>query len=312
TGPNAAEWLAQVMANRVPAIGRMVLSPMLNDAGRLIGDFTIARLSEERFFVVGTYAAEVFYMRWFERSLPPAGVTVRPCAMEYTGLSVAGPNARALLQSLVVDDLSTQAFPFMSFKKLDVGMVPALVGRVSFTGDIGYEMWVTSDYQRALYDLLVQAGAKFELKHLGGRALNSLRLEKSFGTWAREYRPIYGPYEAGLGRFVDLKKPEFIGRAAAEAEKASGGVRRLITLDVDANDADAIGDEPIYHAGKVVGWVTSGGYGHSVGKSLAMGYVNNDVADHTTDFAVELMGEVRGAVRLAEPAFDPSGARMRT
>ena len=312
TGPNAAEWLAKVMANRVPAIGRMVLSPMLNDAGRLIGDFTIARLSEERFFVVGTYAAEVFYMRWFERSLPPAGVTVRPCAMEYTGLSVAGPNARALLQSLVVDDLSTQAFPFMSFKKLDVGMVPALVGRVSFTGDIGYEMWVTSDYQRALYDLLVQAGAKFELKHLGGRALNSLRLEKSFGTWAREYRPIYGPYEAGLGRFVDLKKPEFIGRAAAEAEKASGGVRRLITLDVDANDADAIGDEPIYHAGKVVGWVTSGGYGHSVGKSLAMGYVNNDVADHTTDFAVELMGEVRGAVRLAEPAFDPSGARMRT
>ena len=312
TGPNAAEWLAQVMANRVPAIGRMVLSPMLNDAGRLIGDFTIARLSEERFFVVGTYAAEVFYMRWFERSLPPAGVTVRPCAMEYTGLSVAGPNARALLQSLVVDDLSTQAFPFMSFKKLDVGMVPALVGRVSFTGDIGYEMWVTSDYQRALYDLLVQAGAKFELKHLGGRALNSLRLEKSFGTWAREYRPIYGPYEAGLGRFVDLKKPEFIGRAAAEAEKASGGVRRLITLDVDANDADAIGDEPIYHAGKVVGWVTSGGYGHSVGKSLAMGYVNNDVADQTSDFAVELMGEVRGAVRLAEPAFDPSGARMRT
>ncbi len=312
TGPNAAEWLAKVMANRVPAIGRMVLSPMLNDSGRLIGDFTIARLSEERFFVVGTYAAEVFYMRWFERSLPPAGVTVRPCAMEYTGLSVAGPNARALLQSLVVDDLSTKAFPFMSFKKIDVGMVPALVGRVSFTGDIGYEMWVTSDYQRALYDLLVQAGAKFELKHLGGRALNSLRLEKSFGTWAREYRPIYGPYEAGLGRFVDLKKPEFIGRAAAEAEKASGGVRRLITLDVDANDADAIGDEPIYHAGKVVGWVTSGGYGHSVGKSLAMGYVNNDVADHTSDFAVELMGEVRGAVRLAEPAFDPSGARMRT
>ena len=311
TGPRAAEWLGQVMANRVPAIGRMVLSPMLNDAGRLIGDFTIARLSEERFFVVGTYAAEVFYRRWFERTLPPAGVTVRPCAMEYTGLSVAGPQARELLQPLVADDLSTKAFPFMSFRKIDVGMVPALVGRVSFTGDIGYEMWVTSDYQRALYDLLVKAGARFGLRHLGGRALNALRLEKSFGTWAREYRPIYGPYEAGLGRFVDLKKPEFAGRAAAEAEKASGGVRRLITLDVDARDADAIGDEPIYHAGKVVGWVTSGGYGHTVGKSLAMGYVSKDVADATGDFGVELMGEVRGAVRLAEPAFDPAGARMR-
>jgi dimethylglycine dehydrogenase len=311
TGPKAAEWLAKVMANRVPAIGRMVLSPMLNDSGRLIGDFTIARLSEERFFVVGTYAAEVFYMRWFERTLPPSGVTVRPCAMEYTGLSVAGPGSRELLQSLVAEDLSTAAFPFMAFRKVDVGMVPALVGRVSFTGDIGYEMWVTSDYQRALYELLKQAGQKVGLRHLGGRALNSLRLEKSFGTWAREYRPIYGPYEAGLGRFVDLRKPDFIGRAPAEAEKASGGVRKLVTLAVDAKDADAIGDEPIYHAGKVVGWVTSGGYGHTVGKSLAMGYVNNDVADHTSDFAVELMGEVRGAVRLSEPAFDPSGARMR-
>jgi dimethylglycine dehydrogenase len=311
TGPKAAEWLGRVMANRVPAIGRMVLSPMLNDAGRLIGDFTIARLSEERFFVVGTYAAEVFYMRWFERTLPPSGVIVRPCAMEYTGLSVAGPGSRELLQGLVADDLSTAAFPFMTFRKVDVGMVPALVGRVSFTGDIGYEMWVTSDYQRALYDLVVGAGRKVGLRHLGGRALNSLRLEKSFGTWAREYRPIYGPYEAGLGRFVDLKKADFIGRAAAEAEKASGGVRKLVTLAVDALDADAIGDEPIYHAGKVIGWVTSGGYGHTVGKSLAMGYVNNDVAGETTDFGVELMGEVRPAVRLAEPAFDPSGARMR-
>jgi dimethylglycine dehydrogenase len=312
TGPNAAEWLGKVMANRVPAIGRMVLSPMLNEAGRLIGDFTIARLADERFFVVGTYAAEVFYMRWFERTLPPAGVTVRPCAMEYTGLSVAGPGSRELLQSLVAEDLSTAAFPFMTFRKVDVGMVPALVGRVSFTGDIGYEMWVTSDYQRALYELLTKAGQKAGLRHLGGRALNSLRLEKSFGTWAREYRPIYGPYEAGLGRFVDLKKAAFIGRAAAEAEKASGGVRKLITLAVDAQDADAIGDEPIYHAGKVVGWVTSGGYGHTVAKSLAMGYVSNDVAGETGEFGVELMGDVRAAVRLAEPAFDPSGARMRT
>ena len=311
TGPKAAEWLAKVMANRLPAIGRMVLSPMLNDAGRLIGDFTIARPAEERFFVVGTYAAEVFYMRWFERSLPPVGVTVRPCAMEYTGLSVAGPHARQLLQTLVADDLSTKAFPFMSFRKIDVGMAPALVGRVSFTGDIGYEMWVTSDYQRALYDLLVQAGKPFGMRHLGGRALNSLRLEKSFGTWAREYRPIYGPYEAGLGRFIDLKKPDFIGRAAAEAEKASGGERRLIMLEVDASDADAIGDEPIYHDGKVVGWVTSGGYGHTVRKSLALGYVNNAVADATLGFAVELMGEIRGATRLPDPAFDPSGARMR-
>jgi dimethylglycine dehydrogenase len=299
------------MANKVPAVGRMVLTPMLNDAGRLIGDFTVARLAADRFFVVGTYAAEVFYMRWFERTLPASGVTVRPCAMEYTGLSVAGPAARDILQPLMSEDLSTSAFPFMSFQRMDVGMIPTLMGRVSFTGDVGYELWVTSDYQRALYDVLVAAGKPHGLKVIGGRALNSMRLEKSFGTWAREFRPIYGPYEAGLGRFVDLKKSDFIGRAAAEAEKASGGVRRLITLDVDATDADAIGDEPIYHNGEVVGWVTSGGYGHSVGKSLAMGYVNNAVADAINGFEVELIGERRAAVRLAEAAFDPSGSRMR-
>ncbi len=311
TGPKAAEWLATVMANRVPAIGRMVLTPMLNDAGRLIGDFTVARLGPEHFYLVATYAAEVYYMRWFERSLPPSGVTVRPCAMEYTGLSIAGPAAREILQPLMSEDLSTAAFPFMSFRRMDVGMIPTLMGRVSFTGDIGYEMWVTSDYQRALYDLLTRAGQAHGLKVIGGRALNAMRLEKSFGTWAREFRPIYGPYEAGLGRFVDLKKPEFIGRAAAEAEKASGGVRRLITLDIDATDADAIGDEPIFHNGQVCGWITSGGYGHTVGKSLAMGYVDNAVADAIQGFEVELIGERRAAVRLAEAAFDPTGSRMR-
>ncbi|MBS0397024.1 MAG: aminomethyltransferase family protein, partial [Proteobacteria bacterium] len=239
------------------------------------------------------------------------GVAVRPCAMEYVGLSVAGPAARELLQGLVADDLSTAAFPFMTFRRVDVGMVPALVGRVSFTGDLGYEIWVTTDYQRALHELLTRAGKAVGLRHIGGRALNSLRLEKSFGTWAREYRPIYGPYEAGLGRFVDLKKGEFAGRTAALAEQASGGVRRLVTLDVEAHDADAIGDEPIFHDGKVVGWVTSGGYGHTVGKSLALGYVDKAVAEATTGFEVELIGERRRATRLAGAAFDPSGARMR-
>jgi dimethylglycine dehydrogenase len=156
-GPSAAQWLAQVMANRVPSVGRIALTPMLNERGKLIGDFTVCRVSDEHFFLIGTYAAESYYLRWFEKSMPPAGLSLRPCAMEYVGLSVAGPQSRALLQSLVRDDLSTPAFPFMSFKRMDVGMVPAYVGRVSFTGELGYEIWVTSEYQRALYDLLKQA-----------------------------------------------------------------------------------------------------------------------------------------------------------
>ena len=309
-GPGAAEWLSRVLANRVPAVGRIALTPMLNERGKLIGDFTLCRVSQDYFFLIGTYAAEAYYLRWFERLLPPSGVSLRACAMEYVGLSIAGPQARTLLQTLVRDDLSA-GFPFMSFKRMEVGMVPAFVGRISFTGELGYEIWVTTDYQRALYDLLVKAGRAHGLHSFGGRALNSMRIEKSFGSWAREYRPIYGPFEAGLGRFVDFKKHEFIGRSAALDEKESGGALRLLTFKIDAGDADALGDEPIWHDGKVVGWVTSGGYGHRVGYSLALGYVPAALAGATSGFEIEIIGERRAAIRLAGSAFDPQGALMR-
>jgi dimethylglycine dehydrogenase len=300
------------MANRVPDVGRMALTPMLNERGKLIGDFTLCRPAANRIFLIGTYAAESYYMRWFERHLPPSGVSLRPCAMEYVGLALAGPKARTLLQTLVREDLANEAFPFLSFRRMDVGMVPAYVGRVSFTGDLGYEIWVTTEYQRALYDLLVTAGREHDLKPFGGRALNCMRIEKGFGSWSREFRPIYGPYEAGLGRFVDLRKGEFIGRDAALREKENGGALRLVAFNVDAADADAIGDEPIWHDGKVVGWVTSGAYGHSVQRSLALGYIPAALADATAAFEVEIIGERRKAERLTTAAFDPTGGRMRS
>jgi len=311
SGAGAEEWLSYVMANRVPRVGRIALTPMLNERGRLIGDFTMARLAHDRIFLICTYAAEDYYRRWFERHAPPAGVSVRPCAMQYTGLSVAGPRSRALLEELVREDLSSAKFPFLSFRRMDVGMIPALVGRISFTGDLGYEIWVTSEYQRALYDLLTGAGAGHGLKLFGGRALNAMRLEKSFGTWAREYRPIYGPYEAGLGRFVDLGKERFIGRAAALEEKESGGKLRLLSFAVEARDADAFGDEPIWHDGKVIGWVTSGGYGHSVQRSLALGYVPQAYAELTAGFEIEILGERCRATPQPAAMFDPDGGRMR-
>jgi dimethylglycine dehydrogenase len=190
-------------------------------------------------------------------------------------------------------------------------MVPGLVGRVSFTGDLGFEIWVTSEYQRTLFETLRQAGRDFGLKLFGGRALNAMRIEKGFGTWAREFRPIYGPFEAGLGRFVDLNKPDFIGRAAAAEAKAQPGPLRLQLFRVAASDADAIGDEPIWHDGKVVGWVTSGAYGHRVGASLALGYIPAELASESSKFEMEIIGERHEAVRLAAPPFDPSGALMR-
>jgi dimethylglycine dehydrogenase len=216
------------------------------------------------------------------------------------------------LQSLVRDDLSNTTFPFLTFRRLDVGMIPALVGRISFTGELGYEIWVSPDYQRALYELLLTAGAGHGLRPFGGRALNAMRIEKSFGTWAREFRPIYGPYEAGLGRFVALEKGEFIGRAAAVSERSGGGELRLVAFAVSAGDADAIGDEPIWHDGRVVGWVTSGAYGHRVGRSLALGYVPAALAAASDGFEIEIIGERRPAQRLSASAYDPGGVRMRS
>jgi dimethylglycine dehydrogenase len=231
--------------------------------------------------------------------------------MEYTGLSVAGPHSRALLQDLTGTDLSGAAFPFLAFRQIDLGMIPALVGRISFTGELGFEIWVTSDYQRALYAALTAADGTRGLQLFGGRALNAMRIEKSFGTWAREYRPIYGPYEAGLGRFVDLAKGEFIGRAAALEQKESGGKLQLTTFSVAAPDGDASGDEPIWHDGRVVGWVTSGGYGHRVERSLALGYIPRELAQAEEGFEIELLGARRKARREAEPPYDPAGHRMR-
>ena len=312
TGPKAEAFLNTVMANRMPPVGRMVLTPMLNQKGKLIGDFTVGRWAEDKFLVVGTYAAETFYLRWFDRFLPEQGCTVRPCAMEYTGLAIAGPKSRDLLQRLVAEDLSTAAFPFMSFAKLDVGLFPALVGRVSFTGDLGYEIWVKAEHQRALYDLLVETGKDYGLRLFGGRALNAMRIEKGFGNWAREFRPIYGPDEAGLGRFVSMKKGDFVGRAAVEAARQEGGgPLRLVTLAVEATDADALGDEPIWHGDSVVGWVTSGGFGHSVGRSLALGYVPKALAEELTGFAIEIDGALREAALVKGAPFDPDGTRMR-
>jgi dimethylglycine dehydrogenase len=311
SGRGAAEWLSRIMANRVPPVGRIALTPMLNERGKLIGDFTMCRLAEESVFLVCTYAAENYYRRWFEQHPPAAGVTVRPCAMIYAGLALAGPSSRALLQTLVREDLSTANLPFLSFRSMEVGTVPALVGRLSFTGELGYELWVTSEYQRALYDRLIAAGRAYDLHLFGGRALNSLRLEKSFGTWAREYRPIYGPREAGLSRFIDWTKGEFVGRAAALEERDSGGKLRLAAFAVDARDADATGDEPIWHEGGIAGWVTSGGFGHTAGISIALGYIPATLDAAESGFEIEILGERRAAHRLRAAAVDPAGARMR-
>ncbi len=311
-GADAASFLEGILANRMPEIGRIVLSPMLDAKGKLIGDFTVGRLAKDRFFIVGSGPAEAYHLRWFESQSRGKAVSIRPMTAELSGLAIAGPKSRELLQRLVREDLSTAVFPFLSIARMSIGMVPAIVSRISFTGELGYELWCAPDHQRLLWNTLREAGKEFGLALFGSHALLSLRIEKAFGTWAREYRPIYGPEEAGMRRFTRLdNKGEFVGSAAAKAERQSGGERRLVLFEVDARDGDAFGDEPIWHDGKVVGWVTSGGYGHTVGKSLALGYVPKGLAAASSGFEIEIIGERRGAKILKEPPYDPSGSRMR-
>jgi dimethylglycine dehydrogenase len=314
SGEGAAQWLDYMLAGRLPSIGSMALAPMLNEAGKLIGDFTVANMDGDEFLLIGSGVAEDYHMRWFEEHLPEDGsVVLGALGLGLVGLSVAGPKARAVLQKLTHHDLSNDAFPFMSIREMELGMVPAIVGRVSYTGDLGYEIWMRPEYQRSLFEVLLQAGAEFAIRLFGLRALNALRLEKGFGSWSREYRPLYGPMEAGLGRFIALKKDvNFIGKLGAIEEKLAGGSLRLVTLAVDARDADVLGDEPISIHGAVVGWVTSGGFAHASGVSVAMGYVPKEFATTRDGWQIEVLGEMLAAHLITEPLFDPDGRRMRS
>ena len=319
TGEGAGAWLSSLLTQRMPAPGRITLTAMLNEGGRIIGEFTVARPTDaEDFYLFGSMPAETHHSRWFLHHLPSDGsIRFEVLGLGLVGLSVTGPASRDVLAAIAPDlDLSTEAFPFMTFRKVDLGMTPALLARINYSGELGYEIWLAPEYQRTLFDRIVAAGEPHGLRLFGMRALMSLRLEKSYGTWFREYRPIYTIPEAGLQRYVRLDH-DFVGRAAYEAELADGGPkRRLVTLVVDPDPdapADVIGDEPIWHAGEVVGWVTSGGYGHFVGQSIALGYVPTDLATAGGDagFEVEIVGRRRPARPQPEPLHDPQGLRMR-
>ncbi|TIP05779.1 MAG: FAD-dependent oxidoreductase [Mesorhizobium sp.] len=313
TGDGAAGWLDRVFACKLPKRGRMTLAPMLKEDGSLIGDFTLANIDDAEWFIAGSGIAEQYHMRWFEAHLPKDGsARIEALGQKLTGLAIARPKAREVLAKVTRADVSNAGFPFMAVARMDIGMAPCLVGRVSYTGDLGYEIWVAPEYQRAAYWALVEAGEEFGIGLFGSRALNALRLEKNYGSWAREYRPIYGPVEAGLDRFVAYgKDADFIGKEAALAERREGGKLRLRAFIVDAADADVIGDEAIWHDGVVRGWVTSGGYAHNSKKSVAMGYVPKEIADRPDGFEIEILGQRHAARIQAGPLFDANFERMR-
>ncbi|MEO0922677.1 MAG: FAD-dependent oxidoreductase, partial [Pseudomonadota bacterium] len=277
TGAGARDWLDRIMAGRIPKPGRISLTPMLSPKGRLIGDFTVSCLSEDTFQLTASYGAQAYHMRWFQLN-DAENVRVENISDRLNGFQIAGPKARDLLAACTREDIADMRF--MDVRKLCVGMVDCLVQRVSYTGDLGFEIYCDPMAQRALWDVLWSAGQPMGLKPFGMRAMMSLRLDRFFGSWLSEFSPDYTPGETGMDRFISFKKnTDFVGRAAAEAERAKGAARKLVAFEVEAEDTDVNAYEPVWIDGKVQGFCTSGGYSHHAEKSIALALIPTNLAN---------------------------------
>ncbi|MCE8530576.1 GcvT family protein [Ruegeria pomeroyi] len=312
-GPGARDWLDRLVANRVPTVvGRSCLTPLIGVRGGIAGDFTITMTGEDAYMMVGSGMAERYHQRFFNMVDLPEGTTCEVATNRIAGYNVAGPKARDILQRLTNADLSNEGFPFMRSATIEVAGVTCLAIRVSFTGDLGWELHCAEGNQVRLYTALIAAAREIGGGPVGSRALGSLRIEKGYGSWGREYSPEYWPQEVGLERLIKADK-EFLNKAAWLKIKDNPEREVLSVFEIEAaHGADASGGEPIFTPdGRPVGRVTSGAYGYSVGKSLAIGYADPAVAKPGDVLEVFLLGKPHKAVLLAEPPFDPAGARLR-
>jgi len=308
-GSNARAWLDKIMAGRVPQPGRMSLSPMLSPKGKLLGDFTISCVAEDDFRLTASYGAQAIHMRWF-LSQQSDGVIIENTSDKLTGFQIAGPRARGVLKQCTRSDVDSMRF--LEVIQTVVGQVDCIVQRVSYTGDLGFEIFCDPMDQRQLWATLWNAGAPFGMRPFGMRAMMSLRLDRYFGSWMREFSPDYTAAETGMDRFISWKKNvDFVGRAVAEAERATPPDRQLAVFEVDANDADVVAYEPIFIDGDVKGFCTSGGYSHHTQRSIAFGIVPRAEIRNDLEVEVEIVGERRAARILREPIFDADGIKFQ-
>ena len=313
-GPGAEDWLNSLFANTMPkAVGRSCLTPLIGVRGGIAGDFTVTRMAEDEFWIIGSGMAERYHQRFFNALPLPDGTVFESRTVDMCGFNVAGPKSREMLQRLTNTSFETADFPFMRSKWVEMAGIRVLALRVSFTGDLGWELHCATEDQPQLYAALLEAGRDLGAGPVGSRALMSLRIEKGYGSWGREYSPEYWPQEVGLDRLCKLDK-EFLNKAAVMDVLEKPARERLVVLalDADATDAsnaDATGGEPIFKDGVGVGRVTSGAYAYSVGQSLALGFVKGIAAGQRVE--VMVLGRAHGAVVLEAAPFDPEGVRLR-
>jgi dimethylglycine dehydrogenase len=311
TGPKAESWLDWMTVSRLPKPGRARLAPMLSETGKLKGDLTVINWGDGTFWIEGSYYLRQWHMRWFAAHARE-GVSVRDISDDVIGFALSGPKSRELLARVTHQDVSNAALPFMGAAALDVGLVRAKVARLSVTGELGYEINCRALEQAGLRRTLLEAGQDLGVREYGYNALLSLRLEKSFGIWSAEFTQDRTPRMTGMDRWIAWDKGDFIGRKGALAEsKGAPPERQLVTLEIDALDADASGYDPVWRSGAIVGFVTSGGYGHTVGKSLAMALVAPEAAEIGSELSVHIVGAERKARVIKPSPYDPLGKAMR-
>ncbi len=312
TGPQAEAWLNHLLPITLPKPGRAKLAPMLGHDGRLKGDLTVINWGKGRYWIMGSYYLREFHLRWFADHAMP-GAAVADISDKVTGFLLTGPKAREILARTTHQDVSKAALPFMGCAEVDVGMIRAQVARLSIAGELGFEINCAGVEHASLRETLLAAGKDLGLTEVGFYALGSLRLEKSFGIWSREFTQAMTPRMTGMDRWIDYTKPDFIGREAALKEKQGGEPSSIAaTIEIDAVDADATGYEPVWHKGRRVGYVTSGGFGHTIGKSIAMVLMEPGLAAPGTELTVHVVGVERGARVIAASPYDPSGKAMRS
>jgi len=310
TGSGARAFLDRILAGHMPERGRVNLSPMLLESGKLNGDLTVACIDDETYYLFGSSVAQNMHLRWFEKHLEGVDdVIYKNMTDDFHGIAISGPNSRELLSRLTREDVSSDAFKFRDIRDTFIGGVPALCVRLSFTGELGYEIYVAPQYQLKLFEEIEEVGKDLDVKWFGGRALMSMRLEKSWGAWTLDFRPDFTLMESGLDFFVNWNK-DFIGKDAALEEQKNGPSKHLSVIEIET-ETDVSGDEAVMHNGKCISYITSGGYGHSVEKSLAMTYLPVELIDEDTELEVEILGEFHQASVVMKPLYDPSGSKMR-
>lgn len=308
-GPGAREWLNKTMAGYVPKPGRITLTPMLTEKGRLYGDLTIACLSDEHFMLFGSGAMQDAHSRFFAQTLPE-GVTHENQTSGWHGIALSGPKSRELLSRISRDDVSADAFKFRDTRQTFVGGVPVVMHRISFSGELGFEIYCRPQFLLRLSEAIEEAGADFGYTWYGARALMSLRLEKGWGAWGLEFRPDFNSVESGMEVFINWKK-DFVGKEATQKFKEEGAERKLVTLMIDT-DIDVTLDEAVLVGDEAVGYITSGGYAHHANQSMAMAYVSASNSAPGSKVQVEILGERLDAEILGQPAYDANGGRMRS